>query len=94
MSTKDNYIAIMKAQLDDLNSSMGEMEEQAKIAKEDVRVKCNAEMIKLRHQSQLVMEKFEELKFSGDGAWANLVAETEKVRDAFIHSFQDFKSQL
>ena len=94
MSTRDKYIAIMKSQLDDLNASMGEMEAQAKIAKEDVRIKCNAEMIKLRDQSQLVMEKFEELKIAGDGSWAKLVAETEKVRDAFIHSFQDFKSQL
>jgi hypothetical protein len=94
MSTRDKYIAIMKSQLDDLNRSMGEMEAQAKIAKEDVRVKYNAEMIKLRKQSQVAMEKFEELKLAGDESWAKLVVETEKVRDAFLHAFQDFKSRL
>jgi hypothetical protein len=48
----------------------------------------------LREQSQTVTEKFEELKIAGDESWTNLVAETEKVRDAFIHAFQEFKSRL
>jgi len=31
---------------------------------------------------------------AGEDSWDKMVAETEKVRDAFIHSFSYFKSQV
>jgi len=36
----------------------------------------------------------DELKAATAETWESLVAETEKVRDAFVHSFNYFKSQL
>lgn len=91
---RDAYIAKMKLQLDELNAKMDELEAKAREAKEDARDKYKEEMSKLRHQSKLAVAKFEELKAAGDDRWDAMVAETEKIRDAFTHSFNYFKSQL
>ena len=94
MSNKDAYIAKMKLQLDELNAKMSELELKAHEAKEETRERYNAEISKLHEQSQLALDKLEELKLAGETSWKNMVTETEKVRDAFIKSFHYFKSQL
>jgi len=94
MSKRDAYVAKMKLQLDELNAKMAELEVKAKEAKEDARDKYNEELGKLRHQSKLAVAKLDELKASGEDKWEAMVAETEKIRDAFVHSFNYFKSQL
>lgn len=92
--TRDEYIAKTKHQLDELNKKMNELEAKANEAKQDARDAYKAEMVKLRAQSKLAMTKFDEFKEAGDDAWDKSVAEMEKVRDAFSHSFNYFKSQV
>jgi uncharacterized coiled-coil DUF342 family protein len=92
--TRDEYIANTKRQLDELNKKIDEMEAKAHEAKQDARDAYKAEIVKLRAQSTLAMNKFEEFKGAGDDAWDRSVAEMEKVRDAFAQSFNYFKSQV
>jgi predicted nucleic acid-binding Zn-ribbon protein len=94
MSKRDAYIEKMKLQLDEVNAKMSELETRAAAAKADARAKYEEEMGKLREQSQLARAKFDELKAAGEDSWDAMVAEMEKVRDAFVHSFNYFKSQL
>jgi predicted nucleic acid-binding Zn-ribbon protein len=94
MSKRDEYVAKMKLQLDELNAKMDELEAKAKEAKAEARDKYNEEMGKLRDQSKLAVAKLEELKASGEDKWEAMVAEMEKIRDAFTHSYNYFKSQL
>ena len=94
MTKRDEYVAKLKLQLDELDAKMDKIEAKAKDAKEDVREKYQEEMVKLRTQSKLAKAKMAELKAAGEDKWEALVAETEKVRDAFVHSFNYFKSQL
>ncbi len=94
MTNRETYIAKMKLQLDDLNTEMNKLEAKAKEAKENARDKYNEEMQNLRHQSKLAVEKLEELKAASEDSWETFVAGMEKMRDAFIHSFHYFKSQL
>ena len=94
MSKRDAYIAKMKLQLDELNLKMDELEAKAQEAKADVRDKYREEMKKLRHQSKLAVAKLDEIKAAGETTWEAMVAEMEKIRDAFTHSFHYFKSQL
>ena len=94
MKNRDQYIAKMKLQLDELNAAMNQLEAKAQEAKHDARDKYKAEMAKLRQQSQLAFDKLDELKAAGEDSWENLAAGTEKVRDALVHSFHYFKSQL
>ncbi|MDD4943430.1 hypothetical protein [Rhodoferax sp.] len=89
-----SYIDAMKTQLDDLNVKLNAIEIKAEEAKGDARAAYLEEMRKLRHQSKLAVAKFEEIKLAGEDTWDSMVAEMDKVRDAFSHSFKYFKSQL
>ena len=94
MTTRDVYITKMKLQLDELNLQMAKLEARAQEAREDVRDKYKAEMAKLHHQSELAKAKLANLQASTESAWDSTVAEMDKVRDAFVHSFSYFKSQV
>lgn len=94
MTARSVYIEKMKLQLDELNASMTKLEGNAKVAKAEARAKYQEEMEKLKHQSDLAVAKLEEVKASGEDTWETMVAEMEKVREAFAHSFNYFKSQI
>lgn len=94
MSKRDEYTAKIKTQLDDLNKQMDALSAKAKDAKAEARDAYNDEMAKLRHQSKLAVAKYEELKATGEDTWDKMVAEMDNIKDAFVHSFKYFKSQL
>jgi predicted nucleic acid-binding Zn-ribbon protein len=95
MSTKrSEYTAKMKQDLDRLNAKMDALQAKASEAKAEARQKYNTEMGKLRHQSQLARAKLDEISAAGEEGWDKMVAEMEKLRDAFVHSFRYFKSQI
>lgn len=94
MTKREEYTEKLKQQLDELNAKMDLLEARTKEAKEDARENHKAEMAKLRNQSKLAVAKYEELKASSEDSWDRMVAETEKIRDAFVHSFSYFKSQV
>jgi DNA-binding protein H-NS len=94
MSTRDTYIEKTKTQLDELNAKMDKLEAKAQDAKADAQDKYKEEMAKLRHQSKLAKVKLDELITAGDDTWESMVAEMDKLGDAFKHSFNYFKSQV
>jgi predicted nucleic acid-binding Zn-ribbon protein len=95
MPTKrSEYTAKMKQELDTLNARMDALQAKAGQAKAEARQKYNSEMSKLRHQSTLARTKLEEISVAGEEGWDKLMAEMEKLRDAFVHSFRYFKSQI
>lgn len=94
MKTKETYIAKMKLQLDELELKMNALEAKAKDAKESAHEKYVEDMAKLKAQSKLAKAKFDDLAAAGEDKWDNMVVEMEKVRDAFAHSFNYFKSQV
>jgi len=94
MSTRDIYITKMKLQLDELNLQMGKLEARSQEAREDLRDKYKAEMAKLHAQSEAAKTKLADMQASSESAWNDMVTEMDKVRDAFVHSFSYFKSQL
>ena len=94
MTHQDTYITRMQNHLDELTANMVELEAKARSARADARERYQLEMAKLRQQSSLALAKLEQLKSAGDDTWEKLVAEMERLRDAFSHSFNYFKSQL
>ena len=94
MTPKNEYIGQMTLQLDELEVKMNEVEARAHQASEDARARYQSEMAGLRRQSKLAMSKLEALKATSEDTWESMVAEMEKVRDAFTHSFSYFKSQI
>jgi hypothetical protein len=94
MTKQSIYIETMKAQLDVLNDNMNKLQAKAEGVKEDAREKYKTEMAKLHEQSLLAVAKLGEMKSASEEGWDATVAEMEKVRDAFTHSFHYFKSQV
>ena len=94
MSKRVVYIEKMKKQLDELNAKMDKLETKTQDAKIDARARYKEELGKLRKQSKRAVAKLEEIQLVGEDKWEGMVTEMEKVRDAFKHSFNYFKSQL
>jgi hypothetical protein len=94
MSKRDEYIAKMKQQLDELNVQMRELESKAKAGQEVLGKKYDEQMAHLGELSAAAKEKLEEMMDAGEDKWEALVAEGEKVHKAFVHSINYFKSQL
>lgn len=94
MTSLDAYVQKMKSQLDALNAKANRVEAKAKDAKQEVRAKYRSEVASLRQQSKLAATQLEALKSAGEDRWESMVAEMDKLRDAFVHSFHYFKSQI
>jgi len=94
MTLRDTYTDTMKAQLDALDAQLQRVETRATEARADARVRYHEEMAKLREQSRLASVKFEDMRLAGEDSWEKTKSDMEKVRDAFVHSFRYFKSQL
>lgn len=94
MSKRDAYVAAVKLQLDELNENMDKLEARMNEAKGDIRIRYLEEMRKLRLQSRQAVARLNEIASAGEKSWEAMVAEMEKIRDAYIHAFHYFKSQL
>ena len=94
MTQRDVYISKMKLQLEELNTAIEGWEAKAHDAKVEARHAYREELTKLQDQSKAANSKLDELKAAGAESWDKMVAEMDKVRDAFSHSFKYFKSQL
>jgi hypothetical protein len=94
MTTREQYIAKMTQQLDEISMSITEYENRAHQMQTDAAIAYRDGLFQLRQQLKLTQEKLEALKSSSSNRWDHLVAETERVRDVFVDSFQYFKKHL
>ena len=94
MSKRDEYVATMKQQLDELNAEITKLEAKTQEVKGDAREKYDKQVDNLRQESQAIQDKLEEIKAAGEDGWETLVAEVDNLWNAFKHSVNYFKSQL
>ena len=94
MSKRDEYIAKMKDQLDELNELIDELEGKARNLKDETLVKYEKEINGLKSMADSAKASLNELKSSGEDRWEHLVDESDKIHKAFVHSYNYFKSQL
>ena len=94
MSKRDEYIELMKKQLDELNAQVGELEKKAKAGQEVLEDKYAEHLAHAKELSASAMAQMNELRTAGEDRWEELVEEGEKVRKAFVHSVNYFRSQL
>ncbi len=94
MRNRDEYVKDMKSTIDKLNANMKVLEDRAEGAKKDARKQYEAQLEKMRAQSKSAIAKLDEMQSAGVDTWEGMVTEIEKIRDAFVHSFRYFKSQI
>jgi len=91
---RDTYTAKIKHQLDALNDDIDSLERKGHEANQAAHARYAADLAKVREESAKASAKLAELKASGESSWDAMVAEMEKIRDAFSHSYKDFKAQV
>lgn len=92
--SRDQFVAAMKAQIDETNAMLDDLEKKAKKAGAEAQAKYEQQIASLQEQSDEAQKKLKQIAAAGEDAWKDMIAEAEKLRDAFIHSFNYFKSQL
>lgn len=94
MANRDEYVAKMKAQLDQWNEEIDKLEEKLSAASEASKEKLEPHLEKARVARDAATKKLAELKEAGESSWESLQAEVEHVWKTFKQSLNYFKSQL
>lgn len=94
MTARQTYIENMKLELDKLNDQLGYLEDRATHAKLRAREHYEAELNELRGRSRDALKKWDELNASGEATWHQWTSDMERLRDAFVRSFQEIKLRV
>ncbi len=93
-NAREQFVEHLKQQLDELNRHVSEIEAKAEQLSGAAREELDANLDKLREHSEALVLKLNKLRQASEDSWRDLVAETERIRDAFLHSVNYFRSQL
>jgi phage shock protein A len=94
MTTRDEYVAKMKKQLDEVNEKLDQLAAKSERARTEVKTRYRSEMLDLRTQARRANDKLDEIKTAGENSWDSSVAEMEKISNALKHSYNYLRSQL
>ena len=91
MSTKDEYVAKMKAKLDEWNAQLDELAAKTRQEKARIGPKYEAQIAELRRKRDAAREKLDELAGATGDTWQTLQAGTEQLRNDFKDTLQKSK---
>ena len=94
MSKRDEYVAKMKAQLDEWNEDIDQLEAKLSQASAATKEKLEPYLKEAREGRDAVTRKLRQLKDAGESSWESMQDDVERVWKAFKHSVNYFKSQL
>ncbi|WP_295385927.1 hypothetical protein [uncultured Thiodictyon sp.] len=92
MSTKDEYVASMKHQLDVWSAEIDSLEAKADDIREDAKEKYAQQLAALRVKRDEGEKKLEEMKEASESTWEQVKVEAEKAWAALKDSVQTFHS--
>jgi len=72
MDSKDQYVRLMQAKMDQWNAEVDLLAAKAKVAAADLRIEYGQQIEHLTAKQVVARQKLEELKASGAGAWEDL----------------------
>jgi hypothetical protein len=88
MSTKEEYLAKLKTQLDSWQTEVNELEAKATEATADLKVELDEQLANLRVKFADGETKFQEFADSTDEAWEELKGDAEVMFDKLIGDFK------
>lgn len=91
---RDQYAQSLKKEIDELNEKIDELTAKSEKTKAEALAAYKEEIAKLRKQYQKASIKLDQLKDASEQEWDAVVAKTNKIKDAFVHSYRYFKSQV
>jgi len=94
MSTRDAYIAKLKAQLDEWNAEVKKWEAKAKGAQADVRIEYEKQLAVFHQQRDQAMRQMQQVQKAAGDAWQDLMRGTDdawaKAHEAFAKARSHF----
>ena len=94
MSTRDAYVAKLKAQLDEWNAEVKKWEAKAKGAQSDMRIEYEKQLDGFRRQRDQAMEQMRQVQAAAGDAWVDLARGADeawaKAREAFAKASSHF----
>jgi uncharacterized coiled-coil DUF342 family protein len=88
MSTKDEYVAKMKAKLDEWNAQLDELAAKARQVEAQMRPKYEAQIAELTRKRDAAREKLNDLAGATEDTWQTLQQGAEQVWDDFKGTLQ------
>lgn len=89
MSTKDEFLAKMKTQLDSWQAEASELEAKASEASDDIKAELEEQVANLRVKFSEGEVKFNELADATEEAWDDLKVDAEATYNKLIGEFQE-----
>jgi predicted nucleic acid-binding Zn-ribbon protein len=89
MSTKDEYLAKLKTQLDSWQAEVDELEVKASDAMDDIKPEIDAQIAKLRLKFAEGETKFNELADATEEKWEELKVDADAMFDKLIGDFKE-----
>jgi chromosome segregation ATPase len=91
---RDEFVAKLKGQLDEMNAAVDELEEKVDAARGDAAREYEKKLDELRAERARAKDKLQEIRDAGDDAWEDLKDEAEHAWKAFRNSVNYFKSHF
>lgn len=91
MTTKNEYVAMMQAKLDEWNAHIDELEARARKAKAREAQQRHARIAELTRKRDEVRAQLEKLKQAGEDSWESLKAGAEQVWNDVTTTLQQSK---
>ena len=79
MSKKDDYVAKLKAQVDEWNAEVEKWEAMAKGAQADARIEYEKQLDAFRRQREQAMEQMRKIQAAAGDAWLDLARDADDV---------------
>jgi predicted nucleic acid-binding Zn-ribbon protein len=93
-SSREKYVAAMKAQLDEWNASIAALEKKGHELNEDAKVKFEEQLAMLRTRRAEGEKKLEEIQAANESNWEQIKRESDNVWAAFKDSYQSFMAHF
>jgi len=94
MSNRDEYIAKLKAQLDQWNAEIAKWEARAREAQADMRIEADKQLDAYKRQRDEAVEQMRKMQTASGDAWRDLMHGAEdawaKMREAFERASSHF----
>jgi hypothetical protein len=94
MNSKDQYVRLMQAKLDEWSAEIDQMSAKAKHVTAGLRVEYGQQIEALAEKRAEAGKKLEELRKSGAGAWEDLKAGMESAWKAMGEALESARSRF
>jgi chromosome segregation ATPase len=94
MTTREAYVARLKAQLDELNADLDALEDEARKASADAKVQYERQIRELRQKAQRSQQTLTKIRQANENAWDDLKGGAGTAWTMLKESFSAAKSEF